>query len=72
MEKIMVFYFCLECCKDSKNVFVFVLARTVDNYYSFKDENITLYRRGNESSENVMKVRVLSPFGSVFWGLQLR
>ena len=51
---------------DYKTVHVFVLARTVDDFYSFKCENITLYRGNNKSSENVMKERVRPPFGTIF------
>ena len=53
-------------CKDSKAVVVFVLARTVDHLYSFKGGNITFPSRSNESSENVMKVRVFPSFGPFF------
>ena len=61
--------FCSECCKDSKTVFVFAVARTVSDFYSLEGENVTFYRRSNKSSENVIRVRVFFPFGPVFWGV---
>ena len=59
---------CYEWCKEPKTLFVFVLARTVDDFHSFKGESITLYRRGKVLSENVMKVRVFPPFRPIFGG----
>ena len=51
-------YFCLECYKDSKTVLVFVLPRTVSNFFSCEGENIKFYRRSKKSTENVTKKRV--------------
>ena len=63
-----VLWFCSECCNDSKAVFVFVLARTISDFYYLIGEKITFYRRSNKTSENVIKVRVFPPFGPVFGG----
>ena len=38
----------------------------VDDFYSFKYENITLYRRSKISSENGMKVGLFHHFEPVF------
>ena len=65
-------YFCFEGCKDSKTVLFFVPALTVNEFYYFKGENITFYRRSNKSSENAITVRLFPPVGPVFCGLQLR
>ena len=65
----LLFYF--ESCKDSKTNFLFVLARMFSNLYSFEGEKITLYRRSNKSSENVIKVREFPLFGPVSEGLKV-
>ena len=59
-------YVCLECCKDSITVFVFVLQRTVTDFYYFRDENMLIYRRSNISSENLIKIRVFPPVEPIF------
>ena len=72
MKKNAVYSFVQNFLKDSKTVFEFVLACTVRDFYYIKREKITLYRRKNKSSENVIKVGVFPPLDPFSWALQLR
>jgi len=48
-------FFCQECCTDSGTVFVFSLACTVTDFYSFEGEKIKLYRAGVSKCANHVK-----------------
>ena len=54
--------------QNSKTGFSFVPARTVSEFYSFKGENITFYSMSNQSTANVIRVRVFPSFGPFFLG----